>query len=139
MHTFPEFIVAWTSVVDRFYTGPGIVPKSISGGSHYIVLIINGREPSKVDVARRWLNHITQRFSDGFCSVVVVLHGNEQCNNSWISQYIKPSSNVVKALFVTYDIPESDDRYFFQWPLGVATFVLLLFSLLTNQLAIFFF
>jgi len=52
-----------------------------------------------------------------------VLLGNEHCNNSWILQYMVSAGGPVKIVFITYDSPEIDDQYFFQWPLGVATYV----------------
>jgi len=104
----------------RFFTGPGIVPQSIPADSSNVVLILNGREASKVSVACRWLDYIVQR-SSHFSNVAVVLLGNEQCNNSWIMKYMVKSGGPVKAAFVVYDSPDVDNDLFYQWPLGVAT------------------
>jgi len=104
----------------RFFTGPGIVPQSIPADSSNVVLILNGREASKVSVACRWLDYIVQR-SSPFSNVAVVLLGNEQCNNSWIMKYMVKSGGPVKAAFVVYDSPDVDNDLFYQWPLGVAT------------------
>lgn len=105
----------------RFFTGPGIAPQSIPAESSNIVLILNGREASKISVARRWLDYIVQQTSH-FSNVAVVLLGNEQCNNSWIMAYMIKSGGPVKAAFVVYDSPDVDNDLFYQWPLGVATY-----------------
>ena len=104
----------------RFFTGPGLGPRSIAAESSNIVLILNGRESSKVSVARRWLDHIMQHSSQ-FINVAVVLLGNEQCNNSWIMKYMWKYGGPVKAAFVVYDSPDVFNEVFYQWPLGVAT------------------
>ena len=104
----------------RFFTGPGLAPQSIPVDSSNIVLILNGRETSKVSVARRWLDYVVQR-SWQFNNVAVLLLGNEQCNNSWVMKYMWRSGGHVKAAFVVYDSPDVDNDAFYQWPLGVAT------------------
>jgi len=106
--------------VCRFFTGPGIAPQSIPADSSNIVLILNGREPSKISVARHWLDYVVQR-SAHFSNVAVVLLGSEQCNNSWIMKYTAKFGGPVKAAFIVYDLPEVDNDLFYQWPLGVAT------------------
>jgi len=107
-------------ILCRFFTGPGIAPRSIPTDSSNVVLILNGREPSKVSVAHRWLDYIVQ-CSSQFRNVAVVLLGNEQCNNSWIMKYMMTHGGPVKAAFVVYDSPDIDNDVFYQWPLGVAT------------------
>ena len=104
----------------RFFSGPGIAPQSIPKDSSNAVLVLNGREASKVFVARRWLDYIVEHSSQ-FSNVAVVLLGNEQCNNSWIMKYMSRSGGPVKAAFVVYDSPDVDNDVFYQWPLGVAT------------------
>lgn len=104
----------------RFFTGPGIGPQSIPTDSSNIVLVLNGREASKVSVARGWLDYVVQHSSQ-FHNVAVVLLGNERCNNSWITKYMLKSGGPVKAAFVVYDSSYVDNDLFFQWPLGVAT------------------
>ena len=104
----------------RFFTGPGIAPQSIPADSSNVVLILNGREASKVSIAHRWLDYIVQHLIQ-FSNVAVVLLGNEQCDNSWIMQYMVMHGGPVKAAFVVYDSPDVDNDVFYQWPLGVAT------------------
>jgi len=104
----------------RFYTGPGIAPQSIPADACNVVLIVNGREASKVAVARRWLDYVVDRSSQ-FVNVAVVLLGNERCNNSWMMQYMVTHGGPVKAAFIVYDSPDVDNDVFYQWPLGVAT------------------
>jgi alpha-dystroglycan beta1,4-xylosyltransferase len=104
----------------RLYTGPGIVPRSMLTDTGNVVLILNGREPAKISTSVRWLDHVAQR-SQQFRNVVVVMLGNERCNNTWLSKYMVNAGGPIKAVFVTYDSPEIDNQYVFQWPLGVAT------------------
>lgn len=85
-----------------------------------VVLIVNGREPAKISTATRWLDYVARR-QQHFNNVVVVMLGNERCNNSWLSRYMVTAGGPVKAVFVTYDTSEIDNQYVFQWPLGVAT------------------
>jgi len=104
----------------RFFSGPGIAPQSIPTDCSNAVLILNGREASKVSIAVRWLDYIVERSSQ-FSNVAVVLLGNELCNNSWMMKYMSRFGGPVKAAFVVYDSPDIDDDVFHQWPLGVAT------------------
>jgi len=106
--------------VYRFFTGPGIAPQSMPTDSSNVVLILNGREASKVSVARRWLDYVVQH-STRFSNVALVLLGNERCNNSWLMNYMVKSGGPVKAAFVVYDSPDVDNDVVYQWPLGVAT------------------
>jgi len=114
----PDLLYAF--MLYRFFTGPGIAPQSIPTDCSNAVLILNGREASKVSAARKWLDYIVEHSSQ-FSNVAVVLLGNEQCNNSWIMKYMSQFGGPVKAAFVVYDLPDVDDDVFHQWPLGVAT------------------
>jgi len=116
-------LVIYFCVICRLFTGPGIAPQSIPSECSNVVLILNGRSASKVSVARRWLDYIVQQ-SSRFSNVAVVLLGNEQCNNSWIMRYMVKSGGPVKAAFIVYDSPDVDNDLFYQWPLGVAMWVL---------------
>ena len=97
------------------------------------MLVLNGREQGKVDLAREWLDAMSVRAD--LENVAVVLLGNELCNNSWLHRYTAPTGRPVKVVFLVYDSPEVDNRYVFQWPLGVATYVPLRFSLHKKRLA----
>lgn len=90
-----------------------------------LVLVLNGREQQKVSYSTRWLEHVQSMVQSHTVShVAVVLLGNEHCNNDWIEPYLKRNGGFVELLFVVYDSPWVNDKDVFQWPLGVATYVL---------------
>lgn len=83
------------------------------------MLVLNGREQSKINSAKEWLNYLPS-FKD-LQHVAVVLLGNEQCNNDWIKPYMSLNGGRLKFVFLVYDSPDIDNNNFYQWPLGVAT------------------
>lgn len=83
------------------------------------MLVLNGREVSKIKAAREWLNYLP--LLKDLQHVAVVLLGNEQCNNDWIKHYMKVNGGRIDFVFLVYDSPDIDNRNFYQWPLGVAT------------------
>ncbi|KAG8514134.1 Ribitol-5-phosphate xylosyltransferase 1 [Galemys pyrenaicus] len=115
------------SVVGRTYysfiTGPAVAPGYFSIDVNNVVLILNGREKTKVFYATQWLLYVqnlvqTQKLQH----VAVVLLGNEHCNNEWINQFLKRNGGFVELLFIIYDSPWINGIDVFQWPLGVATY-----------------
>jgi hypothetical protein len=104
----------------KFRTGPGVVPDKVPQKTKHLVLVLNGRVPNKVEFAKAWLDSL--RNFHNLKNVVVVLLGNEQCNNDWLMGYMASRGGLVKLAFIVYDIPNRDDSVFFQWPLGVATY-----------------
>ncbi|NXY85326.1 RXLT1 xylosyltransferase, partial [Alcedo cyanopectus] len=106
-----------------FITGPSVVPGYFSVETEHVVLVLNGRESSKVAHATRWLQ-FTQTLvqTHKLQHVAVVLLGNEQCQNRWIQPYMKREGGFVNLLFVTYDCTFVNQEDIFQWPLGVATY-----------------
>ncbi|XP_023591883.1 ribitol-5-phosphate xylosyltransferase 1 isoform X1 [Trichechus manatus latirostris] len=115
------------SIVGRtqfsFITGPAVVPGYFSIDVNNVVLILNGREKTKVFYATQWLLYAqnlvqTQKLQH----LAVVLLGNEHCNNEWISQFLKRNGGSVELLFIIYDSPWINEVDVFQWPLGVATY-----------------
>ncbi|XP_016336494.1 transmembrane protein 5-like [Sinocyclocheilus anshuiensis] len=95
-----------------FYTGPAVVQGHVSLDTDSVVLVLNGREQQKISYSIQWLQHVQSLVQMRSVSrVAVVLLGNEQCNNDWIS-----------LLFLVYDSPWVNDKDIFQWPLGVATY-----------------
>ncbi|XP_068725802.1 ribitol-5-phosphate xylosyltransferase 1-like [Montipora capricornis] len=103
-----------------FRTGPGVVPGKVPSETRNVILVINGREPKKIEFAKAWLDSL-ESFSS-LRHVAVVLLGNEQCENEWLNSYLETNGGPVQGAFVVYDIPYADSRMFYQWPLGVATY-----------------
>ena len=112
--------------VYRFRTGPGVVPQKVPQDLSHLVLVLNGRTSQKVDSAKSWLDLLPQ--FRRLQRVVLVLLGNEKCENQWLTPYLSEHGGFVGAVFVVYDSTEVDDVTFFQWPLGVATYVVCLFQ-----------
>ena len=96
-----------------------MVPAKVPQDTRYLVLVLNGREPSKVEYSQMWLDYLPRL--PNLQRTVVMLLGNEKCNNSWIHKYLARNGGHVWAVFLVYDSPEIDNKVFFQWPLGVAT------------------
>lgn len=103
----------------RFHTGPQVTLETVSQDVSDVILVLNGREQSKIEFAMDWLDYVTH--SPELNSVGVILLGNEQCNNAWIRKYMKAEGGPIKYLFIVYDAQEVDNKVTFQWPLGVAT------------------
>lgn len=102
----------------NFKNGPGIAPSTVPTNTQFLVIGLNGRSMEKVNEAIKWLN-FTKVLSN-LKSVIVVLLGNEECDNDWILQFMRSRGGNVDAAFLVYDCPLIDNFEFFQWPLGVA-------------------
>ncbi|XP_036614331.1 ribitol-5-phosphate xylosyltransferase 1 [Trichosurus vulpecula] len=106
-----------------FITGPALLPGYFSVEVDNVVLILNGREDTKISFATQWLLYTkTLLEARKLQHVAVVLLGNEHCNNKWINPYLKKNGGFVELLFVIYDSPWINEEDVFQWPLGVATY-----------------
>ena len=106
-------------LIPRFRTGPGVIPSKVPRETEHLLLVINGRSPSKIKAGKVWLDSLPA--FPRLKNVAVVMLGMENCDNSWFHPYLESHGGRVKALFVIYDSPEVDNINVFQWPLGVAT------------------
>ncbi|KAK6176404.1 hypothetical protein SNE40_014696 [Patella caerulea] len=104
----------------RFRTGPGVIPTKVPRKTENLLLVLNGREVSKVDFAKMWLDFLPTL--PYLKNAAVVLLGNEQCNNDWIKPYLQNRGGPIKFVFLVYDSHDIDNVNFYQWPLGVATY-----------------
>lgn len=104
----------------KFRTGPWVVPDNVPKQTGNLVLVINGREPKKVDFAKAWLESLEDL--PYLRNVAVVLLGNERCENDWLFSYMKNNGGLIQVAFIVYDIPYVDSETIYQWPLGVATY-----------------
>ncbi|GFU89586.1 ribitol-5-phosphate xylosyltransferase 1 [Trichonephila clavipes] len=104
----------------KFCTGPGVITTKAPNDVKHLVLVLNGRSDDKVSFARMWLDFLPQ--FRNLMSVVLILLGNEQCNNGWLMPYMAKYGGLVNTTFIVYDSPLVDNKNFFQWPLGVATY-----------------
>nr|XP_053643270.1 ribitol-5-phosphate xylosyltransferase 1-like isoform X2 [Cherax quadricarinatus] len=103
----------------RYRSGPGIITDTVPHDVKNLVLVVNGRTEEKVKDARHWLDYI-QSWETPPVTILVML-GNEKCENMWVDNYLVPKGPVV-AVLLTYDDPRVDQTTFYQWPLGVATY-----------------
>ena len=103
-----------------FRTGPGVVPEKVPRQARNVVLVVNGREPKKIEFARAWLDSLKNL--PNLRHVAVVILGNERCENDWLFPYMQIHGGLVQFAFIVYDIPYADSKTFYQWPLGVATY-----------------
>ncbi|XP_075065538.1 ribitol-5-phosphate xylosyltransferase 1 [Mixophyes fleayi] len=106
-----------------FITGPAVVPGYFSVEVGTVVLVLNGREETKISFATQWLQY-TQTLVDNhkLQHVAAVLLGSEQCNNNWIRPYLKKNGGFLEVLFLVYDSTWINEEDVYQWPLGVATY-----------------
>ncbi|KAK7810589.1 hypothetical protein U0070_022061 [Myodes glareolus] len=125
----PDVTAQWRegqSIVGRthysFITGPAVVPGYFSIDVDNVVLVLNGREKTKIFHATQWLLY-TQNLmqTQKLQHLAVVLLGNEQCDNDWIMPFLRRNGGFVDLLFITYDSPWINGADVLQWPLGVAT------------------
>ncbi|XP_046407109.1 ribitol-5-phosphate xylosyltransferase 1-like [Ischnura elegans] len=103
-----------------FRSGPGVVPNTVPLNVQYLILVVNGRSENKITAAKIWLESL-HSYSH-LKKVILVVLGNEKCDNAWLLPYMKSKGGVVNAAFLVYDSTLVDNREFFQWPLGVATY-----------------
>ena len=72
----------------RFRTGPGVVPAKVPQDVENLVIVLNGREDSKIEFSTVWLNYLTSSLPR-LINLAVVMLGNEMC----VNRYTKNSSN----------------------------------------------
>uniref|UniRef100_A0A8C4WYQ0 Ribitol xylosyltransferase 1 n=1 Tax=Eptatretus burgeri TaxID=7764 RepID=A0A8C4WYQ0_EPTBU len=113
-----------SDVLYSFYTGPAVVPRGlpvVDGTA--VVLVLNGREQSKVTVAQEWLRYLGEQVrGGGVTEAALVLLGNERCENDWLRPFLRKHGGFVEPVFLVYDSQWTDEHTVFQWPLGVATY-----------------
>lgn len=103
-----------------FRWGPGIIQSTVPTDTENLVLVLNGRAQEKISTAKQWLQYL-EKYPNLKHSIVILL-GDEKCNNSWIVPFMRSNGGRIDAVFMVYDSPLVDDKDFFQWPLGVATY-----------------
>lgn len=103
-----------------FRWGPGVIQSTVPANIENLVLVLNGRAPDKISTAKQWIKYLKKY--PKLKHTIVVLLGDEQCNNSWIVPYLQSNGGPLDAVFLVYDSTLVDDREVFQWPLGVATY-----------------
>lgn len=104
----------------RFRSGPGIIPNTVPNTVKYLILVLNGMDDLKRKFAKSWLDYLVH--FKHLSKVALIILGDEKCNNDWILPYVKSRGGILNLVFITYDSPLVDNKEFFQWPLGVATY-----------------
>ncbi|XP_076448663.1 ribitol-5-phosphate xylosyltransferase 1-like [Babylonia areolata] len=108
------------AITFRFRTGPGVIPSKVPHDVEHVLLVLNGREPAKVDYARMWLDLLPTL--PRLRNAALLLLGNERCQNGWLKPYMWLPGSRLRSVFLVYDSPWVDNVQFYQWPLGVATY-----------------
>ena len=85
------------------------------------VLVVDGSSDSGKKDALHWMESIERKLFPRLKKLIVLMLGDENCNNDWIRTYMSSHNGPVHALLLVYDSPLIDDKEYFQWPLGVAT------------------
>ena len=106
-----------------YTTGPSLIAGTADTSIKDLIIIVNGRDQSKVKAAKVWLDVLVnkERFNQ-LRNLGLVLLGNELCENEWLWYYIDNFSMLIKFVFIVYDASVIDTRQVYQWPLGVATY-----------------
>lgn len=104
----------------RFRSGPGIMQNTVPTSVKNLVLVLNGKDEVKIKFSKNWLDYLAH--FKNLKNVALVLLGDEKCDNNWILQYLKTRGGVIDIVFLIYDSNLIDNREFYQWPLGVATY-----------------
>ena len=115
------YICVYHALSHRFSTGPGVTPATVPGDVTHLVLVLNGREQFKVDFSEVWLRSLVLQHH--LEHTAVVLLGNESCSNGWTRPYMRTRGGLLDLVFLVYDSSEVDGTTVYQWPLGVATYV----------------
>ncbi|RZF46122.1 hypothetical protein LSTR_LSTR012982 [Laodelphax striatellus] len=108
------------SMTLNFKYGPWFIQSTVPTDVQHLILVLNGRSEEKIVFAKHWLDYLPNY--SRLKTLIVILLGNEQCDNNWIMKYMKSNSGKIDVLFTTYDSPLVDDKEFYQWPLGVAVY-----------------
>lgn len=114
--TIDELRLAYT-------TGPSLIVETADKQVEELIIVLNGREQSKVELAKFWLDALTNKeMFFNLRNLGIIILGNELCDNNWLSFYIDGFPNLVKFTAVVYDYTNFGTRPVYQWPLGVATY-----------------
>lgn len=62
----------------------------------YLILVLNGRSKDKISFARLWLDYLDNYPRLQHC--IVILLGDEQCRNEWITRYMRSRGKLEKFL-----------------------------------------
>ncbi|XP_024082190.1 UDP-D-xylose:ribitol-5-phosphate beta1,4-xylosyltransferase-like isoform X2 [Cimex lectularius] len=103
-----------------YLSGPGYIQTTVPQTVEYLILILNGHTLEHVTNALNWLEYIPQLTSLKKLAVIVL--GSENCEDNWITKYLKSKGGPIDVLFMVYDSPLIDNKEVYQWPLGVATY-----------------
>jgi hypothetical protein len=80
------------------------VPRDVEN----LVLILNGREPTKIQYAQMWLDFIS-KYSSSLRNIALVLLGKEDCDNDWLLPYMASHGGRVKFAFLGEYYYQADD------------------------------
>lgn len=107
-----------------YTTGPSLKVESADTSVTDLVIVLNGREESKVNRAKKWLDALhDRRVFHKLRNLGIVLLGNEMCGNEWLWEYVESFAGLMKFIFIVYDVEEKQrPTVVRQWPLGVATY-----------------
>ncbi|XP_071494733.1 ribitol-5-phosphate xylosyltransferase 1-like [Diadema antillarum] len=107
-------------ILFRMRHGDGVMPDKVPQDAENVVLILNGRSRDTVYHTKTWLDHLASY--PRLARVVLMLIGNEQCQNDWVLPYMKSNGGRIDLLFIVYDTKIVNGQDILQWPLGVATY-----------------
>nr|CAD7456783.1 unnamed protein product [Timema tahoe] len=104
----------------NFRFGPGIIQSTVPSDVEFVVLVLNGRSKDKIAISKVWLDYLP--LYKKLRGAIVLLLGDERCDNDWLLPYMKSRGGILNAAFMVYDSTLVDNIEFYQWPLGVAAY-----------------
>jgi len=86
-----------------------------------VVLVLNAHETHMEEEARLWMDLLPQLKQ--LQHVVLVLHAREDCQNDWLSGYLRDPRYKLRAVFMTYGgkVGDSAQQIFTAWFSAAAT------------------
>nr|CAD7575339.1 unnamed protein product [Timema californicum] len=107
-------------ILFHFRFGPGIIQSTVPSDVEFVVLVLNGRSKDKIAISKVWLDYLP--LYKKLRGAIVLLLGDERCDNNWLLPYMKSRGGILNAAFMVYDSTLVDNIEFYQWPLGVAAY-----------------
>lgn len=92
-------------------------PVAFRPSSRYIIVVFDGSSEALQKEAQKKLNDL--RSSQQIDRIVLVVLGNPDCHNDWMSSYLRSRGGFIDAIFLIRGSTFVDNTEIFPWPIGV--------------------
>ena len=86
-----------------------MVPAKVPQDVENLVIVLNGREDSKVEFSTVWLNYLTSSLPR-LVNLAVVMLGNEMCDNRYVKQFFDASPTFIVMWNQRAELSQSETR-----------------------------